>query len=82
MSVVPVSAARRDLAAVIASAADQEVRLERHGRTVAVMISPARYEQLLDAWEELEDVAAYDEAVAADDDRIPWEQVKVDLGWT
>jgi antitoxin Phd len=82
MSSIPVSAARSDLAAVIESAGEHAVHLQRHGRTVAVLISPERYDELMDAWEELEDVAAYDEAVNDTDPRIPWAQVKIDLGWT
>lgn len=81
MSTVPVSAARSDLAAVIASAADEAVHLQRRGQTVAVLISPERYDQLMEAWEEMEDVAAYDEAADSDDPRIPWNQVRADLGW-
>lgn len=81
MSTISVSAARDSLPAVIESAAEQAVVLERHGRAVAVLISPERYAELMDAWEELEDVAAFDEAVAEAGDAIPWEQVKADLGW-
>ena len=81
MSVLPVSSARSNLAAVIESAAKGPVHLERHGRRVAVVLSADRYEELVEAWEELEDIDAFDEAVAEADPTIPWEQVKVDLGW-
>jgi len=47
----------------------------------AVLISPERYEQLLEVEEEVEDVAAFDEALAEESPNIPWEQVKSDLGW-
>jgi hypothetical protein len=46
------------------------------------VVSPERYEELLEAEEELEDVEAFDAAMAEAGDAIPWEQVKVDLGWT
>ena len=44
------------------------------GNRVAVILDLARYEQLLDAAEELEDIRAYDEAKAANDEAIPFEQ--------
>ena len=81
MSTISVSEARDSLPAVIEAAAEQAVVLERHGRAVAVLISPERYDELMDALEELEDVAAFDDAVAEGGDTIPWDQVKVDLGW-
>lgn len=82
MSTMPVSEARASLPAVIDEAATQSVTLERHGKAVAVVISPERYDELMDAWEELEDIAAFDEAIASDPPTIPWDVVKVDLGWS
>lgn len=79
---MPVSEARASLPAVIDEAATQSVTLERHGKAVAVVISPERYDELMDAWEELEDIAAFDEAIASDLPTIPWDVVKVDLGWS
>lgn len=75
------SEAREKLAEVIDAAKSEAVVLERFGRPAAVLVSPARYEQLLDAFEEAEDVAAFDAAMAEEGDNIPWEQVKADLGW-
>ena len=74
------SDARQALPEVIELAQREAVTIEKHGRPVAVVISPARHEELLDAWEEAQDVAAFDAARA--DDTVPWEQVKADLGWT
>lgn len=59
----------------------EAVVLERYGRDAAVVISPRRYAELLEAWEEAEDVAAFDEAMAEEGLNIPWEQAKADLGW-
>jgi PHD/YefM family antitoxin component YafN of YafNO toxin-antitoxin module len=56
--------------------------LERYGRLTAVLVSPERYEELMEALEDAEDVAAFDAAMAEDGANIPWEQVKADLGWT
>jgi len=46
-----------------------------------VLVSPERYEQLMTALEDAEDVAAFDAAMAEEAPNIPWEQVKADLGW-
>ena len=59
----------------------EAVILQRYGRDAAVLISPERYEQLLEAEDEVEDIAAFDEALAEEGPNIPWEQVKADLGW-
>ena len=81
MSSTPVSSARESLAEVIDQAATEAVFLERYGKPVAVVISPARYEELMDAWEEAQDVQAFDAAMADEGANIPWDQVKADLGW-
>ena len=46
------------------------------GVDVAVMISPELFEALVEAEEELEDIAAVDEALKDKTPGIPWEQVK------
>jgi antitoxin Phd len=79
MSTIDVSEARQQLPAVIDRAQTEAVTLVRYGRPAAVLLSPARYEQLLTA---AEDVAAFDEAMAEEGANIPWDQVKADLGWT
>lgn len=81
MSSISVSEAREKLAEVIDAARAEAVVLERFGRPAAVLVSPERYEQLLEAFEEAEDVAAFDAAMAEEGDNIPWDQVKADLGW-
>jgi hypothetical protein len=37
---------------------------------------------MLEAYEESQDIAAFDLAMAEAGDNIPWEQVKTDLGWS
>lgn len=81
MSSVSVADARNQFSEVIARSQSEAVFIERRGRRAAVVISPERYEQLLDALEDAEDVAAFDEAMAEEGDNIPWDLVKVDLGW-
>lgn len=44
-------------------------------------MSPERYEEMLDAFEERKDAAAFDAAIAEEGSNIPWEQVDADLGW-
>lgn len=81
MTTIKVSEARDKLAEVIDAAQSEAVIIERYGRPAAVMVSPERYEQLIEALEEFEDIAAFDAAMAEEDDNIPWEQVRADLGW-
>lgn len=62
-------------------ARSEAVFLERYGKPAAVLVSPDRYNELMEALEDAEEVAAFDEALAEEGDNIPWEQVKSDLGW-
>ena len=55
--------------------------LERYGRPAGVLVSPERYEQLMTALEDAEDIAVFDAAMTEEGPSIPWEQVKADLGW-
>lgn len=82
MSTMNVSEAREKLAEAIAAAQSEAVVLERYGRPAAVLVSMQRYEQLLDALEESEDITAFDAAMAEAGDNIPWDKVKADLGWS
>ncbi|MGH3800463.1 MAG: type II toxin-antitoxin system Phd/YefM family antitoxin [Pseudonocardiaceae bacterium] len=77
-----ISAARENLPEAVEKARTEAVILERYGRPAAVLVSPERYEELMTALEDAEDVAAFDAAMAEEGPNIPWEQVKVDLGWT
>jgi antitoxin Phd len=77
-----VSEAREKLAEAVDAAQAEAVVLERYGRPAAVLVSMERYEELIEAFEEVEDVAAFDAAMAEQGDNIPWEQVKADLGWS
>lgn len=82
MARISSSEARQSLPEVIALAQREAVTIERHNRAVAVVLSPERHAELLEAWEEAQDFAAFDEAIAEAGDDIPWDQVKADLGWT
>jgi prevent-host-death family protein len=81
MSHYSASRAREVFSEVVEMSATEPVFIERRGEVAAVVISPSRYEQLLEALEDLEDERAFDEALTDEGDNIPWEQVKADLGW-
>ena len=55
---------------------EKPVWIKRDGVDVAVVISPELFEELVSAQEELEDIAAVDEAMKDKSPSIPWEQVK------
>lgn len=81
MATMNMSDARDHLPAAMETARTEAVFLQRRGRLAGVLVSPERYEQLMAALEDVEDVAAFDAAMAEEGPNIPWEQVKADLGW-
>ncbi len=82
MAKIPVSEARERLSEVVDMSGKEAVFLERYGKPAAVIVSPERYQALLDAFEEAEDVQAFDDAITEEGENIPWAQVKADLGWS
>jgi len=84
MARMAVSTARKKMAEVIELARTEAVILEKHGTPAAVVISYERYDELMDALETLEDLAALDELRAEQEANpepaVPWEEVKRDLG--
>ncbi|MDP1711219.1 MAG: type II toxin-antitoxin system Phd/YefM family antitoxin [Candidatus Nanopelagicaceae bacterium] len=80
MSDLSISDARADLAQAITRAKKNPVTILRHGKPVAILINPSLFERFVESIEELEDIAAFDEAMSDKDPTIPWEQVKRDLG--
>jgi antitoxin Phd len=81
MATMNISAARDNLPDAVELARTEAVFLERYGRPAAVLVSPERYEEMITALEEAEDVAAFDAAMVEEGPNIPWKQVKADLGW-
>jgi prevent-host-death family protein len=80
MSELAMSEARNRLAEAIDTAINGEpVYVTRRGRRVAVLVDAASYDALVEAAEDAFDRA---ELVAArvEDDYVPWEEVKADLG--
>ena len=81
MSNINVADARKQLSGVIARAQNEAVFIERRGQRAAVVVSPERYERMLAALDDAEDIAAFDDAMAEEGPNVPWAQVKADLGW-
>lgn len=81
MDTFSVAHAREHLADVLSQSQERAVVIERRGQPAAVVISPQQYETMLDALEDAEDLAAFDESLAEEGPSVPWEQVKADLGW-
>ena len=80
MSELAVSDARERLAEVIERARSGEaVYVTRRGRRVAVIVDADAYDALVEAAEDAVDRAELD-AARAEDDYVPWEEVKADLG--
>lgn len=82
MATMNVSAARADLSAALGLSRTEAVVLERYVRPAPVLVSPERYEELMTALDETDDIAAFDAAMEEEGPNIPWTQVKADLGWT
>ena len=74
------SDARRDLPTLVDKSAKEPILITRHGEDAAVMISPSLYEEMIEAMEELEDIAAYDAAKARKEDSVLWQDARKDLG--
>ena len=82
MAKITVSEARERLSEVVETSQTEAVILERYGKPAAILVSPDRYEEMMEALEEAQDAAAFDEAISDEGENIPWEQVKADLGWS
>lgn len=81
MKELPVSEARETLADVIeeANRTGDPIAMTRRGKRVAVLVDPAEYERLTSSLEDVLDRAML-KLVRDEDDFIPWEQAKQDLG--
>jgi len=81
MSDVAVSEARSRLAEIIDQArrSREPVYVTRRGRRVAVIVDPDLYDEIVEDAEDTIDRREL-EAARDEDDYVPWEQVKADLG--
>jgi len=80
MTTFSLSDARRELPSLIDQAQTQAVTISRHGTPAAVLVSPSRYEELLSALEDLEDLALIEASLKDSSPTIPWDLVKRELG--
>jgi len=76
MSELSITEARDQFPSVIDAAKKTPVRITRHGKDVAVVIDPSLYESLIQAQEELDDIAAFDAAIEEKSPNIQWAQVQ------
>ncbi len=81
MMEVAVSEARNRLAEVIDDTrrSGEPVSVTKRGRRVAVILSSEAFDQLVDRADELDDRREL-EAARAEDDYVPWDEVKAALG--
>lgn len=80
MSELPITVARDRLAAVVNQARKEPVFLTRHGKRIVAVVDADVFDKLLDAWEELQDIRALDEAANSGDSSVTWEQARSELG--
>lgn len=55
------------------------VFIERRGQRAAVVVSPGRYERMVQALEDAENAAAFDVTMAEEGGNISWGRAKTDL---
>jgi antitoxin Phd len=81
MTELAVSEARDHLAAVIDEArrSGEPAFITRRGRRIAVIVDAEAYERVVDAAEDVADRREL-EAARTEDDYVPWDEVKADLG--
>jgi len=72
---------RQNFAQALKESSSQPVMIERRGKGEAVLVEAAEFERMREALEELDDIAAFDAAMAEEGQDLPWEQAKADLGW-
>jgi prevent-host-death family protein len=84
VSEVSISEARGRLASIIDDARHEPVYLTRRNKRVAAVVDAAVLDRLLEAAEDLDDLVAYDEAVAESarigGENVRWDDLKRELG--
>lgn len=54
--------------------AKEQFVIDEKGNRTSVLIDVKRYDELLEAWEEIESIRRFDEAKNANDEKIPFSQ--------
>ena len=80
MTAIPVSQAREEFASIIEEALEKAVVIERYGKPVAVVIGFEKYEELMDSYQDTEDLKLIKKQNKSKSKGIPWEKVRADLG--
>ncbi|WP_133937381.1 MULTISPECIES: type II toxin-antitoxin system Phd/YefM family antitoxin [unclassified Curtobacterium] len=84
MSEVSISEARGRLASIIDDARHEPVYLTRRNKRVAAVVDADVLDRLLEAAEDLDDLVAYDAAIAENKriggDNVQWDDLKRELG--
>ncbi|MHA3724661.1 type II toxin-antitoxin system Phd/YefM family antitoxin [Leucobacter sp. HY1910] len=75
------SDARKNFAETVRRSQTEPVVIERRGRREAIMLAPEEFDRLVEAAEELDDIAAFDAAISEEGENIPWGELKAELGW-
>jgi PHD/YefM family antitoxin component YafN of YafNO toxin-antitoxin module len=75
-----ISELRADISQAVKSSKKAPVTILKHGETVTYLLHPSLYEEMMNALEELEDIAAYDKAKARKEDSVLWSEARKDLG--
>ena len=79
MESIPLNEARRNLPTLINDAQTEAITISRHGVPAAVVLSPSRYEELLSALEDMEDLASIEASLKDPSASIPWEEIKKEI---
>jgi len=80
MKIFPLSEVRADLPTMIDKSQKEAIMITRHGKEAAVLISPSVYEAMLEAWEDIQDLKAAEEALKEPGPMLRWDDVKRELG--
>ncbi|MFK4481519.1 type II toxin-antitoxin system Phd/YefM family antitoxin [Curtobacterium sp. AB7] len=84
MSEVSISEARGRLASIIDDARNEPVYLTRRNKRVAAVVDADVLDRLLEAAEDLDDLIAYDAAIAESKriggENVQWDDLKRELG--
>ena len=79
---IPASKAHERLAEAVEMLRAEAVVLERFGRPAAILLNPDRYDELLEAIDDVQSASDFEPSFSSEGANIPWERVKADLGWT
>ena len=75
-----VSSDQENLSLLIEQSQKEPILIKKSGKPVSVVISLEQYLEFVEALEELDDIAAAEEAMRDPSPSIPWDEVKKDLG--